>query len=333
MQNLIGYRLRNDIYTDSGFFLLAADTVLKKEHINKLTQFDVTLSASDVALSSDVADRLIKDSIAKIVEIFQSVSFTKFIPLYEIRKDLLPAIFTLTANQNLFNLINDLQQKDEYIYTHNLAVAVYASSFGKWLNFSESDIQTLTIAALLHDIGKTKVPSDILHKPGKLTAREYNLVKAHTILGYELIKNTVGASDKIALVALQHHEREDGSGYPLQLNGNEIDPFSKIIAICDIFHAMTSNREYREAIPFHMALKEMWSDSFGKLDAKLMNVFVKKIMETSIGNNVLLSDGSIGQVIMLNPYEPIYPLVKLQNVNRNIIDLSTQRSLYIEKVL
>lgn len=335
MNNFLGYTLKHDIYTNSGFLLLAANTVLKKENIGKLIHFNITLTDNDVKFPSDYNHRLIKEGISKVTEIFQNVGYNKNIPLYEIRREVIPIILRLTNDQNLFNLISDLQQKDDYTYTHNLAVSVFASSFGKWLKLSENEVQTLTIAALLHDIGKMKIPSDILLKSGKLSISEFNRIKTHTILGYDLIKNTVGACDRIAIVALQHHEREDGNGYPLGLKGNEIDLYSKIVAICDIFHAMTSKRVYRDAIPFHIVLKEMWSDSFGKLNAELMTVFIKKMMETGIGNNVLLSDGSIGQVLMLNPYEPIYPLVKLQNESGNgsIIDLSAQRNLYIEKVL
>lgn len=334
MNHFIGLKLKRDIYTSSGSFLLAKNTLLRDDHINKLIFHNIIITEDDVTrryIAKNNNTKLINNSLKKIKEIFQTSAYTKTIPFFEVKKELLPMITFVAENDSLFNVLNDLHRKDDYTYTHNLAVGILAATLGKWLKLKENDIHTLTLAAILHDIGKAKIDENILSKPAKLTVKEFEEVKNHTKLGYDIIRSSIGGSETIALVALQHHERLDGEGYPNGLKGKEIDFFSKVVAICDVFHAMTSNRVYKEAIPFHLVLKEMWQDSFGKLDPKIMTVFIKKIMETTIGSDIILSNGKGAKVIMLNPYDPLYPIVK--DSDDNIIDLNTVREVYLEKII
>ena len=169
--------------------------------------------------------------------------------------------------------------KNEYTYRHNICVGVIATYIGKWLGLSEEELSKLTLAATLHDIGKTMISGSILNKPGKLTELEYEEMKHHTIYGYRLIKKIPGLHPSIALTALQHHEREDGQGYPLGINGYHIHSFSKIVAIADIFHAMSSHRVYHEAIPFYEVIAQMKENVFGKLNPEILLVFLNKMME------------------------------------------------------
>ena len=335
MNHLVGCRLKTDIFTESGYFLLSSYTVLRKEHIDKLEQYNISITSEDVILPSDSLnkeDQMIKDALSEIREMFQIVNFSKKVPLKEIYQDILPSISYFSEKNNIFKLINELQSKDDYTYSHNLAVAVLASTVAKWIKLNEKETQALTIAALLHDIGKSKIPDHILNKPGKLTKDEFEEMKKHTFLGYEIINNTVGASKRMAMVALQHHERLDGKGYPNGIKGDKIDLFSQIVAICDIFHAMTSDKVYQDSKPFFEVLKEMQADSFGKLNTKIMNIFIKKIMESIIGNDIILSNGEYSKVIMLSPYESLYPIVQLKSDN-SIIDLSKNRKIFIDKVM
>jgi HD-GYP domain-containing protein (c-di-GMP phosphodiesterase class II) len=155
-------------------------------------------------------------------------------------------------------------------------------------------------------------------------------MKKHTIYGYDMIKNTVGSAHRHSIVALQHHEREDGSGYPLGLTGDKLDILSKIVAVADVFHAMTSKRVYHEAIPFHQVLHKMQQDAFGKLDPTITTVFMDKIMSKTIGSETLLTDGRRGRVVMINPHNRMNPLV---SVNNDFIDLSKDSSLNMLQVL
>jgi putative nucleotidyltransferase with HDIG domain len=186
--------------------------------------------------------KLVDESVIQINEIFQVSRRSKKVPLLDIQRQIIPLIHQTINQPNLFRLFASLKSKDDYTYRHSFAVAVIATLIGKWLGLKETELSELTIAAILHDIGKLKIPLDILNNPGKLTKEEFDLMKKHTIFGYEMIKETAGISHRQALVALQHHERQDGSGYPLGIRADKIDLFSRIVGIADVFHAMTSNR-------------------------------------------------------------------------------------------
>src|SRR5690606_23577733 len=154
-------------------------------------------------------------------------------------------IQNVSENTNVLQLFVALQAKDDYTYRHNIAVGALANLIGNWMNLDHQALMQLTTAALLHDVGKVLISESILNKPGKLTDEEYAIMKKHTIYGYEILNDTVGISHRQALVALQHHERMNGSGYPMGIKRDNIDLFSRIVAVADIFHAMTSNRVYR----------------------------------------------------------------------------------------
>jgi HD-GYP domain-containing protein (c-di-GMP phosphodiesterase class II) len=239
-------------------------------------------------------------------------------------------IHQTTEQPDLLGLLLSLQSKDDYTYRHNVGVGLIAALIGKWLNLKENELTQLTIAATLHDIGKVKIPTDILNKPGKLTKDEFALMKKHTIFGYQMLTETIGINHRQALVALQHHERQDGSGYPFRVGATKIDLFSRIVAVADVFHAMTSNRAYRDASPFYMILKQIHDNAFGAFDAQIIHLFLNKMMQSLVGNEVLLTDGRTGSIIMINPLDPLRPLVRLETV---FVDLSKESELFMEQVI
>jgi putative nucleotidyltransferase with HDIG domain len=240
-------------------------------------------------------------------------------------------IFQVITNQpHILKLLTSLKSKDDYTYQHSFAVAVIATLIGKWLGLKETELSELATAALLHDIGKLKIPLDILNNPGKLTKDEYDFTKQHTLFGYELIKETAGCSHRQALVALQHHERQDGSGYPHGIGAHQIDLFSQIVCVADVFHAMTSKRAYRNAFPFYETLKQMHQNAFGVFDARIIHLFLNKMMQSLVGNQALLTDGRTGCITMINPEDPIRPLVRIEKA---FVDLSKESTLHVEQIV
>ncbi|MBO8173010.1 MAG: HD domain-containing protein [Bacillaceae bacterium] len=231
----IGLRLRRDIFNASGILLLPKDTVLNEHYLRMImVENNVRLTEDDVVLTEESPEKkasqvLIEQATEEITHIFESVRFSKKIPLFEIREKIIPAIHQATEDPDIFQLFAELQSKDDYTFRHNIGVGIIATMIGNWMNLESSQLSLLSLAATLHDIGKTRIPVEILNKPGKLTDQEYEIIQKHTIYGYELIQNTVGASRRLALVALQHHEREDGNGYPFGIKGNKMDLFSKIL--------------------------------------------------------------------------------------------------------
>jgi HD-GYP domain-containing protein (c-di-GMP phosphodiesterase class II) len=147
----------------------------------------------------------------------------------------------------------------------------------------------ISFALLLHDIGKIKISDDILNKTSSLTSEEYAEMKLHTHFGYEIIHSISGMTEEHALVALQHHEREDGSGYPFGITGNDITSYSKIVAVADVFHTMISERVYKKPTPLYQVLKELDRCAYGSLHPKVVHTFILGIMNKMIGESIILS--------------------------------------------
>ena len=167
-------------------------------------------------------------------------------------------------------------------------------------------------------------------KPGKLTPDEFEEIKRHTIYGYDILKDVEGISPRVALVALQHHERLDARGYPDRLRSNEVDPLSRIVAVADVFHAMSSKRPYHEALPFHQVVREMRDGSFGELDPEVVSVFLKMMIRNLLGSKVKLTDGRWGEVVYINPHDDTNPLIRVDDV---FLDLSQERQIHIQEIV
>ncbi len=186
-------------------------------------------------------------------------------------------IFFIFQGRNpLFDLLN-VMSFDYSTFTHSVNVSTLSITFANYLGIKESDkLIILGTGALLHDIGKTKIPEAILNKRGSLTDDEMNLIKKHPQWGYDLMKKADILPEESLIPILQHHEREDGSGYPNNLQSDEIHLYGKIVGIADVFDAMTTEKIYRPAIETFPALKEMFEKESG-LDSKLVEDFIKML--------------------------------------------------------
>ncbi|MDH6371826.1 hypothetical protein CA600_03360 [Paenibacillus sp. VTT E-133280] len=334
MESFIGKQLIANLFNDKGVFVLPALTLLSAEHIRLIHQHKITLESHDVVQldSAEFFQLAIDDCTAAIENIFEQLrqNKNKRIPMLEVRNEVIPFIQQVSEKNDFYGVLAALQSKDDYTYRHNVAVGILSTLLGKWLKLKPEDLSMLTIAATLHDIGKMRIPDELLTRPGPLTAEEYQLMKKHTTYGYEMIRDTIGTNHLQALVALQHHERMDGSGYPFGVLGNRITDFSKIVAVADVFHAMTSDRFYRKASPLYEVLLQMEESVFGKLDPYICRVFINKLMQSMIGNEVELTDGRTGKIIMILATDPLRPLV---NIDDDFIDLSKHRSIGIVRVI
>lgn len=330
MERFQGRKIKYDIDSSLGVTLVPAGTVLNLDHLDILKNHDI--DRASITFVSEAENEL-QQSINQIVQsskkLFQSIDYSRKIPLIEIRNEVLPVVKTVSKHPNVFQLFQAVKATDEYTYHHNIGVGVLATLLGRWLQLTDTEINILSLAAVLHDVGKLRVTTEILNKPGKLSAEEYEIIKKHTIFGYELLKDTVGLNYRIPLVALQHHERNDGKGYPFGLQQDKIDYFSKIVAVADIFHAMSSKRPYHAPIAFHEIVSQMRHGIFGELDPHIVSVFLDNIVKRMVGETVKLTDGSVGEVVYLNPHNIEAPLIK---INDAFIDLSNRTDLRITEI-
>ena len=233
------------------------------------------------------------------------------------------------SNLQVFDMLHSLRKNDDLTYVHCVNVSLIATIIGRWLNMSEDDLNVLSTAALLHDIGKIMIPNEILTKPGKLTVAEYNIMKQHVNFGYEKVKNQ-NIDIRIKEACLLHHEKCDGTGYPFGLKSDQIPAVAKIIAIADVYDAMTSARVYRGALcPFEV-IDTMYKDAFTKFEPEYILPFLKNVASSYINNDVRLSDGRIGKVVLINENALSLPIVQCED---EFIDLSKTRGLTVSAIL
>ncbi len=225
-------------------------------------------------------------------------------------------------------LYNMLPSEDDLTYAHCLNAALIAGVFGTWLGFSREEEITLIFCGFLYDIGKFVLPYELIWKPGKLTDSEYEIIKTHTIKGYELIKNQ-RLNKNVIEVTTQHHERCNGTGYPNKLKDNEINKFAKVISIIDAYEAMTSARTYRETmIPFQVIKNfEKSADFYSSI---ILNTVLSHIATAQLGMTVRLNDDSIAEVVLINQKKLSRPLVKINDV---VVDLYAYPQLEIVAIL
>lgn len=333
LKEVIGKRCGRDIYNEQGELLVSKATVITYDHVILLEENGMTLRADDVVEIGTDFDRhvvMIDETVEHVRTVFGEIRDTKKVPLDELQKNVIPTIHEASDSKYVLQLFTALQAKDDYTYRHNIAVGAIANLIGKWMGLDQKDLRQVTTAGLLHDVGKMLIPESILNKPGRLTGVEFAEMKKHTIYGYDILKETVGINHRQALVALQHHERIDGSGYPMGLYKDEIDIFSRIVAVADVFHAMSSNRIYQNQSPFYKVLSEMQRDMFHGLDPEITILFIEKTMNALIGNSVILTDGRLGTILMVHRNNPIQPLIR---VGDEFIDLSKESSLQIEQII
>ena len=218
----------------------------------------------------------------------------------------------------------------DVIYRHGVNVATLSALIGKWIGFDKKQLNLLVYSAIFHDIGKTRVSREILNKTTSLTTNEFKLIKNHPVISYKMIKEIPFLDKCVSYGVLMHHEREDGSGYPLGLKGEAIHDFGKIIAIADVFDAINSNRGYkRKKAPFE-ALQIVKNESLGKLNYEYVNIFLEHIVNYYIGEEVLLNTREKCKIIQMNVNNLEKPLVLKDG---EFIDLDKQKDLYIEEIL
>ena len=171
-------------------------------------------------------------------------------------------------------LLDYLKQFSIETYEHSIRVGELCASFGKFLGLDEEDIKKVKISGLLHDVGKTKIPSNLLHKNEKFTEKEYEFIKKHTEYGVDILKEAGINDEDILCSVLYHHERIDGLGYPSGKKENEIPFLSKILIICDSYDAMNSVRSYRDRLPQDKIISELLLNSGTQFDKKLVESFL-----------------------------------------------------------
>mgnify|MGYP003290344643 CR=1 FL=1 len=225
------------------------------------------------------------------------------------------------------NLI-DIKNNENYTYKHSVAVCVYSIIIGLSLGLTETQLDDLAVAAMLHDIGKFKLPMELLHKTTKLTASEYEMMQKHPRLAYEELQQYHEVTSVVRNTVLYHHENVDGTGY-YGVSADKLTVYAKIIHIADVFDALTSIRKYRDAFSPQEAIEYIMGNAGKQFDMDIVNVFTQKFPIYPIGLTVRLSNGEKA-VVVTNEHNSLRPIIRLFNekLNNPLIDLSDNKNYF-----
>ncbi len=245
----------------------------------------------------------------------------------------------LSSKSLMVNLV-DLRTQDDYTFAHSVNVCVLSLMTGITLGFNNEELANLGVGALLHDLGKVKIPDEILNKPGKLTSEEFSIIKMHTTYGYNLILNAKNFDKIHALIAYQHHESFDGSGYPLGIKEEQFIEQAQIISIADKFDALTADRVYRRSFPPYEAYEMCAASGNYLFKEHIVNAFLYNIAAYPSGSLIEINNGYIAVVIDTPRGYSTFPRVNLlfdQN-HRQLaapqeVSLAEAGNLFVTRVL
>ena len=338
-----GMILGEDIMNNDGVIFLTRGVILTDRNIRSLGQFGIdfvyimdgkeTIEDTVQAALDTPEAKLNKEynhTINSFKDLYHNVRLGKQVVIDEVEENIQPLLTDIMANNNILGSLRMIQISDEYTYMHSVNVGLISTMIGKWLGFSETDLGNLALAGFMHDLGKSKVPNEIINKPAKLTAEEFEIIKMHPVHGHEILTKSDNVNIDIMLGVLEHHERMDGKGYPNGTKGDGIHEFARIIAVADVFDALTSNRVYKSKLsPFRVA-EMLMEEAVGHLDPMITQTFLRNIANFYVGNKVRLNNGEIGEVIMVNKFNFTRPLVKVKD---KFFDLASNYHLEIIEVI
>jgi HD-GYP domain-containing protein (c-di-GMP phosphodiesterase class II) len=322
--------------------LLEAGTKLKQSYINRL----ISLGISEIYINDDISDGIVIGDVVKEQTRLEAIELIRNIMdnccsddilfserITEAVNKIIDDIFS--SGDIVVNLI-DIKSFDNYTYMHSVNVCILSIITGIKMKLSYEALKELGIGALLHDIGKITVPEGILKKKDSLDDKEYELIKQHALMGYKILKKVPKVSEASALVALCHHERYDGKGYIQGLSREDIHIYSRIVAIADIFDALTSDRVYRRKISTSQAIDYLTEIADVDIDPNILKYFTQAVPPFQIGTGVVLNNGERGIVTRLNKDMPTKPIVRIvfnsdgsRRLNYTEINLATDTTFFV----
>ncbi|MFW5872673.1 MAG: HD-GYP domain-containing protein [bacterium] len=346
-----GMKVGRTIYNSDGKVLLNVGKVISENYISRLRSLGIPAIyiedgiLDDVEINDIVADEtrtIAKTNIKKIhTKTFEGLKKGKVPDIdgktvsYTIEK----IIDDILNKKDLMVNLSDIRTLDDYTFAHSVNVCILSLLTGISLGYNKNALMCLGTGALLHDIGKTKVPIEILNKPGKLTEEEFQEIKNHSIYGFDILRQQEDISVTAAHIAYEHHERYNGEGYPRQLKGSSIHEFAQVTGMVDVYDALVSDRVYRGGFLPHEALEMITGSGNFLFDYELVKTFTKNIAAYPTGTTVELNTGEIGIVIGTPKWFPSRPDVRLIQFKDNKINtigeihLSENTNLLIKRVI
>lgn len=272
------------------------------------------------------------ESVQAYKQLFINWQSGGLLDINKVRQVIIPLVPNIVRNdEEVFKLYHYCQQED-YVFHHSISVALVSAYLANKLGYQQGEVNQIALTGLLCDCGMAKVNQNILKKKLTLTESEYKDIKQHPVHSYNMLKNIMSIKDGVKMGVLQHHERIDGSGYPLNVRESQLHPYSKIVALADTYQAMVSIRPYRSKQSPFKVLEQIMEDDFGKFDITIINELKKGITRFSSGTKVRLSNGLDAEIIFIDDHNPTRPMVKYL-FTEEIISLKDRREMFIEEII
>lgn len=311
-------QLGRSIYNSDGQVLLYSGTLLTEAYIVRLKEigiFSVYIIQEnfedELQTREAISEQTRIETIKLVKDSFMCMEQEHKINVRMIQSVVNNLIEELLSNSNILVNLTDIRCFDDYTFAHSVNVCILSIMTGITMHYQDSRLKELGIGALLHDIGKLKIDKSILNKADDLCEEEYQEVKKHTYYGFDLLRKQEDLSLLSAHIALQHHERWDGRGYPRGLSGDVIHEYARIVAVADVYDALLADRPYRSAYTVNQAITIMKRMAGIHLDPRCLMALIANIAIYPIGSLVELSNGSIGIVVDVNKEYPTRPIVKI----------------------
>ncbi len=347
-----GMIIAREVHNANNILVMGKDTVLTDESITKLafhSIYSVYIKEEAAEVPKPSYERVYRPSKIKETPEFKAfkesydkevekleVTFNDIITLQSKKIGISELCKTATAmlddtrgGIHVFDILHNLRDYDDSTFNHCMNVALICNVFADWMHMSAMEKEIATVAGLLHDIGKLRIPERIVKKAARLTDEEFDVIKTHPMEGYNILFESRFIAG-VQNAALMHHERVDGSGYPLGLKGAQIDKYAKMVAIADVYDAMTAARVYRGALCPFKVIEMFEREGLSMFDPEYLLVFMENIVQTYIKNWVRLSNGKEGEIVMMNKQKLSRPVVLC---GTEFINLADHPELSIDEVM
>ena len=347
-----GYILEKDIIGKTGRPIVRQQTVLTDEHIRFIHAFLVedvyvspkTIDGEHVKPSKKTMHKIdptqpqrpirymYENAVQFMIDHFQTWRQHLAVDMPAIRYQMIPLLDRVEEEKSFLQRVHLYATNESYMYHHSVAMSLLSSYVARRIGYDRGESIQVGLAALFADSGMSHIDEKIPTSSRPLRAEEVQLVHEHPLYSYRMVEPIQTLTQGAKVAVLQHHERLNGTGYPLGVQGKRIHPYAHIIAVCDMYHAMASERPYQEKQSIYRICEEIWEERNVTLQGKAVEAFVDEFAPLSVGNPVVLSNGKRGKIVFIHPDQPMRPIIQIHDTDE-LYPLGDYRDIYIEEVL
>ncbi|HEY3316047.1 MAG TPA: HD-GYP domain-containing protein [Bacillota bacterium] len=316
-ESILGLKAARSIYTSDGTLLLAAGKEVKEVYLNRLSELGVYSVyiddgfQDDVNMEDVVSERTRVEALKTTRDAMTRIGAGAKASVQDISKVMDDLMDELMADPSLMLNLVDIRAINDYTFGHCVGVAVLSLMTAISLGYNQFDLKKIGMGALFHDLGKIKIPDSILYKPGPLSPLEWEEMKRHSAIGFELLRERGDFNIVSAHIAFQHHEKLDGTGYPRGIKGSEIHEFARVVALADVYDAITTDRPYRPRKLPHQAILIIRDGIRTHFDPNIVPAFISNVAIYPIGTVLVLNTGEKARVIEVQKRRPASPVVRV----------------------